>query len=154
MNNHTAALVWVLLAACGFVWIFRGFFFDELLRRGQSMGPPSKFELVLRAIVSLWLVWFGVRGLVTKRLSLLVPGRFDPDNLNRAARMHLHGMALVLMCLAALAGAAAVMLGAIRGDGWRERLGRWEILVRVLSFLAVVSFGLSLSLWLYDRIAR
>jgi len=142
-----AALLLLAFAACGMVLAFirtyyswpRGFFAGEGIRQ----GPPKTLEKVLRTGISLWLVWVAVHALLTSRLSIIVPGRFDPNNLNRAARIVLHGPPLMVMCLACFCGAATRMLELV---WWRPLCiarspHRWVI--RGLSFLAVACFGLS-----------
>jgi hypothetical protein len=153
-----AALFLLVFAACGIVLAFlrtffswpRGFFSGE----GVRYAPPGTVEKVIRTGISVWLVWVAAHAILTSRLSIMVPGRFDPNNLNRAARIVLHGPALMVMCLACFSGAAALML---KLAFWRHLVSaptpqRWVL--RGLSFLAVACFGLSLWLWLYANITK
>ena len=153
-----AALLLLAFAACGLVLAVvrtyyswpRGFFAGEGIRD----GPPTTLEKALRIGVSLSLVWVAVHALLTGRLSIPVRGRFDPNNLNRAARIVLHGPPLIVMCLACFCAAAALMLELV---WWRHLCvarspHRWAI--RGLSFLAIVWFGLSLWPWLAAKITQ
>lgn len=153
-----AAFLFVLLAAAGIAWILvrgyfswpRGFFAGEGIRR----EPPSTLEKAIRTGISLWLLWVAVHALVTSRLSIIVPFRFDPNNLNRAARIVLHGWPLVVMCLACFCGAAALLLELA---WWRNLRGGWtthRFVLRGLSFLSVAWFGLSLTWWLYANVTK
>ncbi len=138
------AVLFVLIFAGGFVWILlRNYSFRELTRNEEPIECPPLFAVIYLAI-SLCLVWFGIRGLLANGISIFVPGRFDPDDLNRAARIQMHGAAAMLMCLASLCAATAIMSNLLKLRG--------RLLRRGFGFLSVILFGVSLSLWLYQNV--
>jgi hypothetical protein len=153
-----AVLFLMIFAAGGLAFILirgfyswpRGFFAGEEIRH----EPPTTLEKALRTGISLWLVWVAVPALLTSRLSIIVPWRFDPSNLNRAARIVLHGPPLIVMCLACFCGAAALMLELAWWWHLDIRPTPYRWVLRGLSFLAVVCFGGSLWLWLYAKITQ
>ena len=156
--SDPAVLFLLVFAACGMVLAFirtyyswpRGIFAGEGIRQ----GPPGTLEKVLRTGISLWLTWVAVHALVTSRLSIMVPGRFDPNYPHRAARIVLHGSPLIVMCLACFCAVAALMLELA---WWRHLCvarSPYRRAIRGLSFLAVACFGLSLWLWLSANITK
>jgi uncharacterized membrane protein YfcA len=138
------ALFFVLIFAGGFVWILlKNYSFRELSRQEEPNECP-RFLAVMYLAISFGLVWFGIGGLLANGISILVPGRFDPNDLNKAARIQMHGAAAMLMCLASLCAATAITSNLLKR---RRRLLR-----RSFGLLSVILFGVSLSWWLYQNV--